>query len=171
MPRTRITIVLMALALGSRLGGAGIVDTPLPVLDPMKPTLHLYSVPGMPIAESPQTYFACTSTDTSPLTIGIEVFNSSGFLVNDATATAVTLNSGETRVFGLDASPLWPIGSGADIYPHVDLGVSQSTWGSARILSTSKKVACNAFAAVPEYSPPTMMHLTIIRKTVQKASN
>ena len=47
MSRIKITILLLALALGPRSAGAGIADSPLPVLDPGQTTLHLYSVPGV----------------------------------------------------------------------------------------------------------------------------
>jgi len=44
--------------------------------------------------------------------------------------------------------------------------------GSARILATSRKLACTAFLAEPFNAPPTSMaHLTIIAKTKQKAAN
>jgi hypothetical protein len=44
--------------------------------------------------------------------------------------------------------------------------------GSARILATSKKLACTAFIADAGNSPPaSMAHLTIIAKLKQKAAN
>ena len=44
--------------------------------------------------------------------------------------------------------------------------------GSARILATSKKLACTAFLADDGNAPPTSMaQLTIIAKTKQKAAN
>lgn len=47
-----------------------------------------------------------------------------------------------------------------------------TTQGSARILSTSKKLMCTAYRADYANSPPTsMVQLTIIAKTKQKAAN
>jgi len=44
--------------------------------------------------------------------------------------------------------------------------------GTARILATSKKLACTAFIADRCNNPVTFMnHLTIIAKTKQKAAN
>ena len=44
--------------------------------------------------------------------------------------------------------------------------------GSARILATSKKLACTAFVADRVDDPPqTSWQLTIIKKTTQKAAN
>jgi hypothetical protein len=52
------------------------------------------------------------------------------------------------------------------------LGGGGFSKGSARILATSKKLACTAFLADNGNAPPTsMVQLIIIKKTKQKAAN
>jgi hypothetical protein len=47
-----------------------------------------------------------------------------------------------------------------------------SSGGSARIVATSKKLVCTAFLVDGFFAPPTsMVYLTIIKGTKQKASN
>ncbi len=152
---------------------AGVADSPLPVLEEGKGTLHLYSVPGVFVRGILGTYFSCTSTDTGPMTVGVEVFSQSGFLLNDAAATALPVNPGATVMFGTTSAPLGPIGSGDEIYPDASLGLPTAfNQASARILATSKKLTCNVFAATPATYPLAgTMQLTIIAKTKQKAGN
>src|SRR5207249_8951211 len=79
---------------------AGIVDTPLPVLGG-KSTQLLYSVPGVVTGASDlQTFFICTSTDTTSQQVGVELFpRGGGSPCNDATASALTIAPGGTAVF------------------------------------------------------------------------
>lgn len=142
---------------------AGIADSPLPVLEAGKPTLHLYSVPVVGGTVLP-AYFSCTSTDTAPMRVGVEFFGAAGGgPANDAVGTSLSVAPGATVLFGT-LSAVWV---------SVDslLGIAPSK-GSARILATSKKLVCTAFLADPGNAPPTsMVHLTIVAKTKQKAAN
>src|SRR5262245_8689315 len=54
---------------------AGIADSPLPVLQAGVTTQLLYSVPGVmsDAGHSVATYFACTSTSTSSMVVGVEL--------------------------------------------------------------------------------------------------
>src|SRR5262245_9691458 len=82
---------------------AGIADSPLPVLVVGQTTFHLYSVPGVvnDSGRSVATFFACTSTSTSSMVVGIEIFGAGGGSpVNNATTTAATLAAGGTVVLG-----------------------------------------------------------------------
>src|SRR5439155_16025806 len=110
------------------------------------------------------TYFSCTSTDTATMQVGVELFASPGGApVNDAAATSLSVGPGATVIFGT--------GSAAGISIDSNLGGLFSK-GSARVLATSKKLACTAFLADAGNAPPTSMaQLTIIKKTTQKAAN
>jgi hypothetical protein len=144
---------------------AGIVDSPLPVLSPGASTLHLYSVPGIIGGLGGlDTYFACTSTDTAVMQVGVELFGPAGGAPgNDAAATSLVVNPGATVIFGTSAAV------GISIDSSLGGGFSK---GSARIIATSKKLACTAFIADAGNAPPTSAwQLTIIKKTKQKASN
>ena len=143
---------------------AGIADSPLPVLLTGATTLHLYSVPGV-IAngQSLDTFFSCTSTDTVAMQVGVELFfGLGGGAANDAAATSLSVAPGATATFGTGAA--------------VGISINSSLGGfgshSARILATSKKLACTAFVADNGNAPPTsMVQLTVIAKLKQKAAN
>jgi hypothetical protein len=157
-----IAASLVALTVGHAI--AGIADSPLPDLLPGSTTVHLYSVVGVIGAGGGLgSYFSCTSTDTVPMQVGVELFGSVGSSpVNDAVATSLSVNPGDTVMFGT-VSPV------AFIVDSV-LGIVGN--GSARILATSKKLVCHAFVA-DRLNNPTHMgwQLTVIAKTKQKASN
>lgn len=144
---------------------AGIADSPLPVLTTGTTTFHLYSVPGVIGGGSLGTYFSCTSTDTTTMQVGVELFGPAGGAPgNDAVATSLSVAPGATVIFGTGAAVGISISS--------DLLGGFISKGSARILATSKKVACTVFIADRGNDPPTSMaQLTIIAKLKQKAAN
>ena len=163
----RTTILLFA-ALAALLAApqtrAGIADSPLPVLTAAVTTLHLYSVPGVISSGGLRAYFSCTSTDTATMQVGVELFGPAGGApANDAAATSLSVAAGATVIFGT--------GGAVGISIDSNLG-SGGSRGSARILATSKKLACTVFVADTGNAPPTsMVQLTIIKKTSQKAAN
>ena len=161
---TRNLVAVAVCVLWSAPAAAGIVDSPLPVLSAGATTLHLYSVPGVIGISGLGTYFACTSTDTAAMQVGVELFFAPGGApANDAAATSLSVGPGATVIFGTSAA------AGISIDSSLGGGLSK---GSARILATSKKLACTAFIADVGNAPPTsMVYLTIIKKTKQKAAN
>jgi hypothetical protein len=139
---------------------AGIADSPLPVLEAGKTTYHVYTVPGA-MDDTRGTYFSCTSLEkTATIRVGVEVFSGGGFPANDAVATSVLVGPGGTTRLGTRPAVGFFIAS--------DVGGPISDLASARILATSTKLACTAFIADPNTSPPSMVQLTIIKKTKQK---
>ena len=96
--------------------------------------------------------------------VGVELFGPGGGAPgNDAAATSLSVAPGGTVIFGT--------GPAAGISVSSSLGGLFSK-GSARILATSKKLACTAFLADAGNAPPTSMaQLTIIAKLKQKAAN
>src|SRR5205823_3442232 len=140
---------------------AGIADSPLPELVAGKTTFHLYSVPSIIAIGGLGTYFGCTSTDTATMQVGVELFFAPGGApANDAAATSLSVTPGATVMFGTGAAV------GLSINSSLGGGFSK---GSARILATSKKLACTAFVADQGNAPPTSAwQLTIIAKTKQK---
>ena len=163
MPRT-LPALVVALTLFAVPAIAGIADSPLPVLSAGATTFHLYSVPSSISSGGLGTYFGCTSTDTAPMQVGVELFfPAGGAPANDAVATSLTVGPGATVIFGTSAA--------AGISISSSLGGSFSK-GSARILATSKKLVCTAWVADASNAPPTSSwQLTIIAKTKQKAAN
>src|SRR5439155_5814167 len=97
-----VTVALAALLTRTVPSVAGTADSPLPVLTAREKTLHLYSVPGVIAgAGGLETFFSCTSTDTAPMQVGVELFFSGGGApANDAVATSLTVGPGATVTFG-----------------------------------------------------------------------
>jgi hypothetical protein len=159
--------VVLAFSLTGVPAFAGIADSPLPVLQVGVNTLHLYSVPGVlnDGGNTLATYFICTSASTSSMVVGVEVFGpGGGNPLNNAATTAVTLAAGGTVTFGTALSPALSVDS--------PLGPGPVQKGSARIVATSKSLICTAFIADFGSAPPaSMVELTIVAKTKQKAAN
>lgn len=159
MRRFALTMALLLLGPPATPAFAGVADSPLPVLEAGKTTYHVYTVPGAMDAAL-ATYFACTSLETTAtIRVGVELFfGGGGAPANDATATSLLVAPGGTVRFGTQNAAGFLINS--------DLGRVATNFVSARILATSKKLACTAFVADPINAPPTsMVQLTIIKKT------
>jgi hypothetical protein len=162
----RIVVMTLGLFLTAGPAFAGIADSPLPVLEAGKRTYHVYSVPGViDHVGGLVTLFSCTSTDTATMQVGVETFNFfGGGPTNDAVTTSLSVAPGATVTFGTGTAVGFNISS--------DLAAGSFSKGSARILATSKKLACTAFIADALNSPPTSMtYLTIIKGIKQKAAN
>jgi hypothetical protein len=158
----RLAVVLCCAALTGGVAGsaaAGIVDSPLP--DPF--TKHVYSVPGVISYFDLRTFFACTNVDAGDVTVGVEIFPSTGLdAINDAAESAVTLSPGGTITFASSApTPSFP--------NTVDLEVGNLIRNaSARVVATSTKLICTAFVADGVNEPPVAGYaLTIVSKTKQ----
>lgn len=160
--RLMVAAAVVASLIGSS-AWAGIADSPLPVLVAGKKTLLLYSVPGIISDGGLASFFSCTSTDTAPMQVGVELFFAPGGApANDAVATSLSVAPGARVIFAT--------GGAAGISIDSNLGGFETA--SARILATSKKLACTAFVADQSNSPPSVAwQLTIIAKLKQKAAN
>ncbi|MCK6554657.1 hypothetical protein L6Q96_08785 [Candidatus Binatia bacterium] len=140
---------------------AGIADSPLPVLEAGKTTHHVYSVPGVQQNGALGTFFSCTSTDTATMQVSVEGFGSAGGgPETDAVANSLAVAPGATVTFATQSA----VGIGVNMI----IGFT-SARGSARILATSKKLACTAFVADRSNDPATTSwQLNIIKKKTQK---
>ena len=135
-----------ALAVGSPALG-GVIDSPVPNLNGEAASAVFYvtgvqatvgeAVDGDGV-KNLDTVFTCTSLESAAsLTVGVQVFTYTGVEVTVQPA-AQTLKPGQTaaisthRVAGLLSSDI------------LDLGGKTVPGGSARIISTSKKVMCSA---------------------------
>ncbi len=169
MNRTRRTVGFVALGfIAATPAAAGIADSPVPLLMGQKAQV-LYSLTGVINAGSLGTYVSCTSTAKTPSIVAVEVFqNSGGAAFNDASATSLSVAPGATVIFGTENAA----GFAEDSFLFDPLSPPAITKGSARILSTSKSLICDAFVSDAVNTPPlSMRYLTIIAKTKQKAAN
>jgi hypothetical protein len=139
---------------------AGVVDSPLPA--PF--TQHVFTVSGIARVAFLGAFFSCTNLDAVSVTIGVEMFSTLGNVINDAAAESLTLIPGQTALWGTSLAVNMTVDSAISGYI--------ASKHSARILATSKKIACDAFMADYTNGPPTSgWPLTVIAKTKQKAAN
>lgn len=163
--RGATAVIFAGCVMGTMTARAGVLDSPLPGLQSGQTTQHVFTVPGVIKNNNLETIFICTSLDSAAIAIGVEVFgadggvplNDYGMSASDGVLTGVL--PGQTRT----------ITTGATIGFHEDevilLAAASLRNGSARILSTSKKIACNAFVADELSDPPiSMVALKIIGK-------
>src|SRR5262249_46692354 len=117
---------------------------------------------GVTNTSSLATVFQCTSLDTSGFRIAVEVFSSSGALLNDVTAGdgALTLSAGQTGL----------IATGSILSQPIDdaMSLSAPMEGAARIISTSSKVACAAFVTSVGSTPSYHDGLRVLKGKAQK---
>ena len=100
----------------------------------------------------------------------MEIFSAfGGGPCNDAAADSVNVQPGVTVKFGTSSPQTNEILGGQAVDKVVCGSIGT---GSARILSTSKKLECTAFVGDWVNSPPqTTWQLTIVAKLKQKAAN
>ncbi len=160
---SQAALLVLTLALPA---SAGIIDKLLPLLNGVK-TKHVFTVPGVTSAFGGlETAFLCSSTDSKPMDVGIEIFDYDSTPLNDVTTGNGVQNiaAGETRVIVTAA-----IAAIAD--DEVMTLSSAANHGAARIISTSTKLLCTAMTLDATNSPPTsMVNLHVISKLKQKGN-
>ena len=149
--------------------GAGVVDSPLPQIDPDASTMHVFTVPGVVKNNNLETEFVCTSMSSVWARVAVEVFPASSMSTPIAPGNNVAVGVGDGAV---DVPPggTVTIGTGNTTGIHEDevivgLAAGSVKNGSARILSTSKLLTCTAFVADDISDPPAaMLSLPVIVK-------
>ena len=154
----RIAALLLAGHIVATPAHAGVVDSPLPA--PF--TQHVFTAPGVRTDQLLAPFFSCSNLDAVPVTVGVELFGwAGGGPYNDAAATSLSIAPGATWTFRTSFGVWFSASS--------DLGGAGMGSGSARILATSKKIACTAFIADNTSVPPaSAWQLTIIKQKKQK---
>ncbi len=155
---------------GTRPAMAGVVDSPLPVLQAGASTQHVFTIPGVIKNNNLETMIICTSLDPlASIVLGVEVFAAAGGPPLNIVSTP-SLDGAESVGPGGTAT----ITTGSLAGFHEDeiidvLAPASLKNGSARVVSTSKKIACSAFV-VDELNDPatTMGALSVLSKAKQK---
>ncbi len=167
--RKVFAIALLGCLAAAPAARAGVVDSPLPVLQAGAPTQLVYTIPGVVKNNNIETLITCTSLESSSVTVAVEVFGDTGGApLNDAATPS--LDGAETILPGGTAT----IATGATVAHHEDeiidaLLPASVRNGSARVVSTSKKIACSAFITDEINDPPSgMASLKVIAKTKQR---
>ena len=132
-----------------------------------QPSVHVWTVPGVINNGGLGTFFTCTNTLGSTVTVGVEVFGPAGeAALDDASATSLSVAPGATVMFGT-TQPGSFVADG-------NLAPGFVTKRSARVLATtsskaSPQILCTALLADSISSVPTVMTtLPVIRKTTQQ---
>ncbi len=158
--RRSFAVIVSAVCLSIAVAGAasaGVVDSPVPDMDPSHSERKIFIVPGVTKNNNYETLFNCTNLDSVTVRIGVEVFaNVGGPALNDISSGvadgaqdvlpggAVTIATGNTVAF-----------HEGEVITGLPVNVRG---GSARIISTSKRIMCVAFVAdelnVPDVLTP-----------------
>ncbi len=146
---------------------AGPADAPLPLIGGEE-TRHVFTVPGVIQSSGLATTFVCTLLEkTDGASWGVEIFRGGGggLVQND-----VSMDNG-TRVVGAGDTNAVSTAAIAAVDPGdiiTGLGSSRANT-SARIVSTSSKIACSAVVLDPLGDPPSVAwELPVIKRTRQK---
>ncbi|MFQ5515457.1 MAG: myxococcus cysteine-rich repeat containing protein [Myxococcota bacterium] len=135
----RLASVSLTLALpGPAL--AGMLDSPLPTFSDGKPAFRVGLLPTLISNNNVESHVICTNLTSSPVNIGVEVFNSAGSLVTSIPADdGVFLNVpvGATVSLGTVATPLL---AEQLIFPSLPVIAN----GTGRIVASRLGVACSA---------------------------
>lgn len=135
------------------LASAGVGDSPLPQFADNTPSQVILSVAGVVNRAGSATVFLCTSTDSSPVHIGVEVFDEAGGLQNDVHAGAgavLGVASGATATIATSAT--------AAFLEHSVLSLPPAySQGSARVVASSPDVSCNVVVAEDGVTPPVSL--------------
>ncbi len=128
---------------------AGIANSPLPQFADGQPSVAILAVPGVIKRDRLQTEFQCTSLDSAPIDIGVEVFGVDGTLLNDVHAgNGALLNVGPGHTVTLGTS-----GTAAYLESAV-ISIASVSQGSALVVASSERVTCNALVLDDTATPP-----------------
>ncbi len=163
----RFLIFTAFISLTATAAFAGLVDSPTPTLGG-QPSRVIAFIPGAIKNNSLETLVTCTNLERSAtVTIGVEFFDElgAGPLNDVSTPTgSEVIALGGTVTFASGATAGFTETNIVNLPPTV-LNIKN---GSARVVSTSKRIACHAFVADDLLQPPTsIMDLPVIIKKQQ----
>jgi hypothetical protein len=141
---------------------AGVIDTPIPLLGDVK-VKTVFIVPGVTAGiANIETQFLCTSLDTKPITVAIEVFDD----VGGPPENDVTMTNGIT-VIGVGRTATVETNEISSFQSDESIDNVTANSGSARILSSSPKLACTALVVggANQPTPTSMASLQVIKKS------
>jgi len=186
MKTTLASMIVIAEASAALAAGAGPLNTPLSAFagGTGNPAKIVWIVPGVIKRNNMSTDFLCTSLEAPGVNvdIGVEVFDLDGTQLNKidgsipiagstcATGAVLNVPSGNTVTIGLAGT--------AQLHEDCKIGLGTVAQGSARIVSTSSRVSCDAIALDDKHvvadpamcntcPPPPVTSLKVIRPKKQ----
>jgi hypothetical protein len=143
--RLLTAILGLAAALGLVVpAGAGITDTPLPTFSNGHAAQAVALVPGVIKSDAIETDVICTNLAPAAVDVGFEVFDVAGVRAN-------RVSTGNGAMLAVAPGRTVTIGTGGTAVLHEDTTitleapVTQIANGSARVVATDTRLACNAF--------------------------
>jgi len=163
--------------------GDGLLNTPLKPFVDGKLGRHVWTVPGVIKRGNFSTDFMCTSLEAPGVVIdiGVEIFDNLGNQMNDIGAgLACAAGAGNGSILDVLPGSTVTIGTSATNQVHEDcaLGIGLVANGSARIISSSTRIACNAVVVDSKHvvydpatgitlPPPPLASLHVIKSRKQ----
>jgi len=161
VPATAFSGLLGALEGGEGMGPT--VTDPLPQFSDGKASVHVMSVAPVLKRGQLQTLFMCTSVDTLPVDIGVQIFDLNGVLLNDVTAGVgeiLGVAPGETVTIGTSTT--------ATFVESAVIPVQDKLQGLGRVIASSDQVRCMATVVDDLVIPPVT--LATLGRVVQPAA-
>ena len=124
---------------------AGVVDTPLPTFADGQAAKFAAFLPTVVSDNNLRTYVVCTNLGTTPVDVGLEVFDSGGTRGN-------TIAAGNGALLNVPADATVTFSTGVTVVLHeevviaLELPVTLLGQGSGRVVATALQVACTAYA-------------------------
>lgn len=131
---------------------AGMLPGALPVFGDLTPAVAVTTIPGVVKRGLLQTVFVCTSTASSPIHVGVQVFDRLGVLQNDVTADVGVVRDvapGGTVTIATSAT--------AAYLEDAVIPLNDGLQGVARVLAGSNEVRCTAIVLDDSVTPPASM--------------
>jgi len=143
-------LVMVASAIPAAAAGSGALNTPLDPFTDGTLSRYLWTVPGVIKKNGFVTEFMCTNLDApgSVANIGVEIFDNTGTQLNNINSPPPA-GGCNGAILSVPAGSTVTISNGATLQLHEDciIGIGAFDNGSARIVSTSSKIVCNALVA------------------------
>ncbi len=160
-PATAFSGLLGAIEGGD--GGGPTHSDPFPTFADGKASVHVLTVSGVLKRVQLQTLFICTSVDSAPVDIGVQLYDLNGILLNDVTAgvgAILDVAPGQTATIGTSATATF---TETGIIP-----VQDGLQGLGRVVASSDQVRCIATVVDDLVLPP--LTLSTLGRVVQPAA-
>jgi hypothetical protein len=128
------------------------MPSPLPSFSDGKPSVSILTVPGVVKRGRLQTDVLCTSLESLPVDIGVEIFDANGALLNNVTAgvgAMLSVNTAHTVTIGTSGT--------ATYLESAVIPLTNVSQGSARVVASAPGVRCNVVIVDDAVSPPVSL--------------
>ena len=168
---TKIVVQVLFLPLWYMTAHAGVVDSPVPTLQAGAGAAVVFTATGVVQLLNLETVFMCTSLErTKHVRIGVEVFGPlGGAPLNDVSDSGGNPGNGAVDLPPGGTATIVTGNTAEFLQDETILFLPGLKNGSARILSTSSRITCNAFLTDKLNTPPnSLLPLRLLKGSSQK---